>query len=333
MSKGKQSHPWIDRDLIRQMHKRDKLYSKAKKTKSQRLWNSYKKQRNFVTSQIRQAHHNYMEDVLGPSLETNPKKFWSFVRFQRREAVGIPTLSSNGTNHVTDSAKAEALNSQFSSVFTCENLTNVPSKPESQCNSITDLDIELAGVVKQLQKLNVTKAGGPDNITARVLHDYAEDLAPMLHFIFRQSYSSGTLPQDWRKASVTAIYKKGSTSSPENYRPVSLTCISCKILEHIVLSHVSKHLSSNNIIIDNQHGFREKRSCETQLIDAVQDWCECLNRSGQTDVLLLDFSKAFDKVPHQRLAVKLRHYGIDDRWKNSELDPRVLKVAENSVSL
>ena len=93
-------------------------------------------------------------------------------------------------------------------------------------------------------------------------------------------------------------------------------CISCKILEHIVLSHVSKHLSSNNIIIDNQHGFREKRSCETQLTDAVQDWSECLNRSGQTDVLLLDFSKAFDRVPHQRLAVKLRHYGIDGRTLN-----------------
>ena len=83
-----------------------------------------------------------------------------------------------------------------------------------------------------------------------------------------------------------------------------------------MLSHVSKHLAANNIIIDNQHGFREKRSCETQLIDAIQDWAECLNRSGQTDVLLLDFSKAFDKVPNQRLAVKLRHYGIDGKTLN-----------------
>ena len=87
-------------------------------------------------------------------------------------------------------------------------------------------------------------------------------------------------------------------------------------MEHIVLSHVSKHLATNNIIIDNQHGFREKRSCETQLIGTIQDWAECLNRSGQTDVLLLDFSKAFDKVPHQRLAVKLRHYGIDGKTLN-----------------
>ena len=84
------------------------------------------------------------------NLRVTHKSICMFVRSQRREAVGIPTLSSNGSNHVTDSAKAEALNNQSSSVFTCENLTNVPSKPESPFNSITDLDIELPGVVKQL---------------------------------------------------------------------------------------------------------------------------------------------------------------------------------------
>ena len=81
-------------------------------------------------------------------------------------------------------------------------------------------------------------------------------------------------------------------------------------MEHIILSHTAKHLAANKIIIDEQHGFREKLSCETQLIQATQDWSEVLNRGGQTDVLLLDFSKAFDKVPHKRLSLKLSHYGI-----------------------
>ena len=154
MYNGKQSHPWIDRDLIRQMRKRDKLYmEKQKNQKSQRLWDCYKKQRNFVTNQIRQAYHNYMEEVLGPSLDNNPKKFWSFIRSQRREAIGIPTLSTNDTNHVTDSAKAEALNTQFSSVFTHENLSNIPSKPESPYGSINDLHIELPGVINSFRNL------------------------------------------------------------------------------------------------------------------------------------------------------------------------------------
>jgi hypothetical protein len=100
-----------------------------------------------------------MEEVLGTSLDTNPKQFWSFVRAQRREAIGIPTLSTSGTNHVTSSTKAEALNDQFSSVFTNEDLTNLPTKPESPYNSVGELVIELPGVIKQLQKLNVNKAG------------------------------------------------------------------------------------------------------------------------------------------------------------------------------
>ncbi|XP_072020357.1 uncharacterized protein [Amphiura filiformis] len=103
-------------------------------------------------------------------------------------------------------------------------------------------------------------------------------------------------------------------------------------MEHIVLSHISKHLAANNIIVENQHGFREKRSCETQLVEAIHDWAECVNRSGQTDVLLLDFSKAFDKVPHQRLATKLQHYGIRGRtlkWINGFLTNREQCVVIN----
>jgi hypothetical protein len=103
-------------------------------------------------------------------------------------------------------------------------------------------------------------------------------------------------------------------------------------MEHIILSHTAKHLAANNIIIDEQHGFREKLSCETQLIQATQDWSEVLNRKGQTDVLLLDFSKAFDKVPHKRLSSKLRHYGISGMtlgWIQDFLSGREQSVAVN----
>ena len=100
--------------------------------------------------------------------------------------------------------------------------------------------------------------------------------------IFQQSYDCNTVPSDWSNALVTAIFKKGNKSDPANYRPISLTCIFCKIMEHIILSHMSKHLSLNNIIIDQQHGFREKFSCETQLISAVHDWAKGINLCQQT---------------------------------------------------
>ncbi len=86
-------------------------------------------------------------------------------------------------------------------------------------------------------------------------------------------------------------------------------------MEHIILSHVAKYLAAHNILIDNQHGFREKLSCETQLIEAINDWAVSINRKCQTDVLFFHFSKAFDKVAHHKLLHKIDHYGIRGRTK------------------
>ena len=105
-------------------------------------------------------------------------------------------------------------------------------------------------------------------------------------------------------------------------------------MEHIILSHMSKHLSWNNILIDQQHGFREKFSCETQLISAVHDWAKGINLCQQTDAILLDFSKAFDSVPHERLLTKLDYYGIRGKmlsWIKAFLSNRTQNVSVNGV--
>ena len=122
----------------------------------------------------------------------------------------------------------------------------------------------------------------------------------------QQSYDTGDLPQDWPRARIVAIHKNGMKSDPGNYRPVSIMCVCSKIMEHIILSHIAKHLAANRILIDNQHGFREKLSCETQLVEAIHDWAWTIDKECQTDVLLLDFSKAFDKVAHQKLLYKTK---------------------------
>ena len=109
---------------------------------------------------------------------------------------------------------------------------------------------------------------------------------------------------------LTAVSKKDNKSLPSNYRPNSLTSICCKVMEHAVLSHMAKHLSKNIIIIDQQHGFRQSFSCEAQLITTIHDWAKSINVGSQIDAILLDFSKAFDSVPHQRLLLKLDYYRI-----------------------
>ena len=126
---------------------------------------------------------------------------------------------------------------------------------------------------------------------------------------FQASLDQGTIPHAWKKAFISPIFKKGDRYKPA-YRPVSLTSVCCKILEYIVHSHGMPHLDTQQMLNDAQHGFRKSRSCESQLIQTVQDLANSLNEGEQIDAVLQDFSKAFDKVPYQPLLGKLQHFGV-----------------------
>ena len=110
---------------------------------------------------------------------------------------------------------------------------------------------------------------------------------------------------------VAPLFKKGERAKPANYKPVTLTYTCCKIrLEHIVHHHIITHLEELNILSEVQYGFRKDHSCESQFILTIQDLASGLEEGGQIDAVLLDFRKAFDKVPHKRLRLELEHYGV-----------------------
>ena len=168
-----------------------------------------------------------------------------------------------------------------------------------------------------------------------MLKETAEEIAPILRDIFQQSLDSGELPEDWLLANITALFKKGDKALPSNYRPVSLTAICCKILEHIVHSHISRHLEKHNILTPKQHGFRKHHSCTTQLILATHDWAKSVDAGHQVDIAIFDFSKAFDTVPHERLKAKLHMYGIRGKllkWIINFLTQRKQRVVINGTS-
>ena len=172
---------------------------------------------------------------------------------------------------ITDSlSKAEILNSQFKSVFTPQSGNRFPQLPGTQFPKIKPLHISENGVFMLLDRIDVSK-----------------------------SLCTGELPTEWTQANVAPILKKGSKLRAVNYRPVSLTCITCKLLEHIICKHVLVHLEDHNILTDLQHGFRSVRSCETQLVTTFQDLAQMHNKKeSQIDIAVLDFSKAFDTVLH-----------------------------------
>ena len=122
------------------------------------------------------------------------------------------------------------------------------------------------GVIKLLKKINPHEATGPYNIPARLLKKLAVSLGPMLTILYQASLDSGTLPAIWRSATVSPIFKKEDRNKPSNYRPISLTVICCKLLEHIIHICMMRHFDSCNILTDFQHVFRKARSCESQLM-------------------------------------------------------------------
>ena len=122
------------------------------------------------------------------------------------------------------------------------------------------LIISEQGALKQLSSLKPNKACGPEQIPPWFLKTFATDIAPILTDIFQDSMDSGTVPYRWKEANVCAVFKKGKKSDPANYRPIFLTCVASKILEHIIHSFIMKHLNDINFLTDCQHGFRAKRS-------------------------------------------------------------------------
>ena len=178
-----------------------------------------------------------------------------------------------------------------------------------------------------MDRLNVHKAPGPDGLNARVLQvkECSNEISPILALIFNESLAWGDVPDEWRQAYVSPDFKKGKKYDAANYR--SLTCICCKPLEHILVSNINKHLPLDSILTDCQHGFRNQRSCETQLVQFEHNIISkiegAVNRGHkQTDLIIMDFAKAFDKVPHRRLLHKLDDYrirGSTHKWINSWL--------------
>ena len=140
----------------------------------------------------------------------------------------------------------------------------LPVLPRIFKHELTELDIKTPGVEKLLQKINTSKAIGPDNISNMILKNCAKQLAPGLSAIFQSSVNSGELPPDWVNANISPVFKKGDVHLAENYRPVSFTSLCCKLLEHIICKHLLNHLERSNILT-LIHGFRSGFSCDTTI--------------------------------------------------------------------
>ena len=149
-------------------------------------------------------------------------------------------------------------------------------------------------IKNSLDKLNKYKSTGPDQMLPMVLVNVKDSIADKLTTIFNYSISKTFIPNDWKLANVTPIHKKGSKALVENYRPISLTSVVGKILESIIVKHITNHLETNRLILDTQHGFRRHRSCLTNLLEFFHDAYYNVDKTNAVDIIYLDFQKAID---------------------------------------
>lgn len=194
--------------------------------------------------------------------------------------------------------------------------------------------ISYEGVLKLLQELMPNSATGPENILCHVLEMCASVIAKFLVVLFSVSLSSRALPCEWKTPDIVPAHKNGPYCQVENNRPLSLTSVCCKSLEHILYSGVFHHLQENHFSVKFQHGFRAGLSCVTQLVEFSHDIFLSSDRGKQVDCLLLDFKKAFDMVSHSLLMFKLSCLGLPHNvlyWIKDYLHERTQNLVINGA--
>ena len=246
----------------------------------------------------------------------------------------ITTLNSYTGDQSTPAEIADSLNTYFQSVFVKDNevdhsLPHFAQRTCTICDDDENTIFSLEALHREIDRLEENKAIGEDRASPFVLKRCKTALSKPLLIIFRKSFSEGIAPKMWKIANVTPIHKKGSRKLRSNYRPVSITSIICKLFESILKKVMKSHLEAHKLISIEQHGFVSSKACVTNLLECQDITTSALHDRLNLDVLYTDFMKAFDKVSHRKLLLKLRAYGFGERlvsWVSAFLIGRKQRV-------
>lgn len=323
----------IDNNIKTNIKLKKKSWKKFIRTKDIVDYNKYKAIRNEVRYNTRQLYKDE-QNKIAKECKSNPKKFWNYINSKTKSHNKIEELYSINDNGVetvvsNDLDKANVLSNYFSSVFNTDSCEELPPCDVTCSTEMDNITIDVEDIKKRLNNLNVYKSYGPDMLHPRILKELKNEIALPLKLIFECSLATKLLPEDWKLGNITPIFKKGKKSCVNNYRPVSLTCVLCKLLESIIRDHIIEHLTSNKLFSEKQFGFIKGRSTVTQLLEILDKWTDWLESGGQIDVIYTDLEKAFDKVPHKLLIHKLKAYNLNSQvidWIISFLSNRQQRV-------
>ena len=323
--------PWMRSAKLKiQRREKWKRWKKFKTSKLPRDYDAYKMERNRLNDMIRSAKINYEKGLIA-DMKENPKLFHGHCRRTLKTKQGVSNVvDGKGNLTQTEEEAAKALNEYYHSVFTDDDgSTEPPVFPEKTQERLSDVTFMRETVEDLLSKQDPNKAAGPDGVESRILKECATEMAPILTNLFRKSMDGGEVPTLWKEAHIVPIHKSGSKAKMSNFRPVALTSVVSKVCEKILCMTMLAFLTQNFLISPQQHGFVKGRSCQTNILVCLERWTEMVDNGNSVDVAYFDYAKAFDKVSHRLLLLKLSRYGIDGKllaWLSNYLHNRKQRV-------
>lgn len=327
--------PWNNAVLATLKNKKNKMYKKYKSSGSSINFCNYSIARSEYNIENKRAYNNYLIRMKR-QFKSNPKSFYKFVKSKRRSSE-FPKSMKFGSSTAYDDSSISNLFAKFFSTTYCSKTYNqtVPYPYDiSQSTLINISFISESTVLSHLKSIKNSFSPGPDGIPSNILRNCADSLSYPLTIIFNESLRTGYLPPLWKESFIIPLFKSGSKMDVSNYRGIAKLSAIPKLLEKIITGMLTHQVSS--LLSPFQHGFRKSRSTITNVLELTTCVNDGFKDRLQTDVVYTDFSKAFDKVNHELLLIKLNSMGFSNSllsWLRSYLTNRVQRVLfKNSVS-
>ena len=300
-NKGRRHKHYYPAHIRRLLLKKNKKWKRFKSQQNLDVFEDYKRLRKDVKTELKKWRTVTEHKILHSG---SKKTFWNYINNKMKNPRS-PVIIKNKLSDTTMN-DAEALNNYFTSVYVQDN-GNLPNFEKRYYinEDVDNVNFSVVAIEKTLSEASDTHSSGPDGISAFLLKRLKSSVSLPLSFIYHFSYGSGTIPEAWKNAIVCPMYKgAGSRLFTENYRPISLTSVCCKIMESLLCKSILHHMTNNNFLTSAQHGFFCKSSTLTAQLSCYNMWFNAHDRGQWTDVISLDYSTAFDTVNHLKLLYK-----------------------------